>query len=76
MQTHVQVKRMSDGSCGVWALECRRYRQKLLGDGKVTECSTAHVQVKRMPDGSSCDTAVFIIFLLFLLFFSIFSISI
>ena len=35
MQTHVQVKRMSDGSCDIWDLECRQCRQTLLGDGKV-----------------------------------------
>ena len=42
MQTHVQVKRMSDGSCNVrrltcdiWDLECRQCRQTLLSDGNV-----------------------------------------
>ena len=35
MQTHVQVKKMSDGSCDIWDLECRQCRQTLLGDGKV-----------------------------------------
>ena len=35
MQTHVQVKRMSDGSCDIWDPECRQRRQTLLGDGKV-----------------------------------------
>ena len=35
MQTHVQVNKMSDGSCDTWDLECRQCRQILLGDGKV-----------------------------------------
>ena len=35
MQTHVQVKRMSDGSCDIWDLECHQRRQTLLGDGKI-----------------------------------------
>ena len=46
LETHGQVKRMSDCSCtssknvrrltyGIWDLECRQCRQTLLGDGKV-----------------------------------------
>ena len=42
MQTRVQVKRMSDGSCDVWDLECRQCRQTLRGDGNV----------ERIPDRS------------------------
>ena len=30
LQTHVQVKRMSDGSCDIWDLECHQYLQTLL----------------------------------------------
>ena len=42
MHTQVYVKRMSDGSCDIWDLECRQRRQTLLGDGKI----------KIMSDGS------------------------
>ena len=35
MQTHVQVKKMSDGSFDIYDLECRQCRQTFLGDGKV-----------------------------------------
>ena len=35
LQTHVQVKRMSDGSCDIWDLECNQCCQTLLGEGKV-----------------------------------------
>ena len=29
LQTHVQVKRMSDGPCHIWDLECHQCRQTL-----------------------------------------------
>ena len=36
MQTQEQVKRMSDGSCDIWDLECHQSMSSdLLGDGKV-----------------------------------------
>ena len=35
VQTQVQDKRMSDGLCNIWDLECHQCRQTLLGDGKV-----------------------------------------
>ena len=34
LQTHVQVKRISDVSCDIWHLECHQCRQTILGDGK------------------------------------------
>ena len=39
MQTHVQVKKMPDGSCDMWDLDCRQCRQTLLGDGNVERMS-------------------------------------
>ena len=30
LQTHVQIKRMSKGSCDIWNLECHQCRQTLL----------------------------------------------
>ena len=35
MQTHVQDKTISDGSYGIYDIECRQCRQTLLDDGKV-----------------------------------------
>ena len=37
LQAHVQVKRMPDGSCNIWNLECHQCRQTILtlDDGKV-----------------------------------------
>ena len=49
MQTHVQVKRMSDGSCDTWGLECRQCRQTLLGDGNVERMSDGSCRLKECP---------------------------
>ena len=54
---HVKVKRMSDGSCDTWDLQCRHIVRHYLVMERLKECPTAHVQVKRTSDGS-CDAAV------------------
>ena len=35
LQTHIQVKIVSDVSCDIWDLECHQCRQTILDDGKV-----------------------------------------